>query len=150
MVVVYRFASGFAKKICNCANLRPRYRQTSTTNFLDCPLDLCASALSHQSINPVRGSQIGKTKLSVRKAQERNWKEGQEGRKLRPLRSISAYGGDEVSHYDQTRKDNSLENNRFASLLISYPWTSPRGTDAGQSSNKGHRDNARSRFSKRA
>ena len=22
---------GFAKKICNCANLRPRYRQTSTT-----------------------------------------------------------------------------------------------------------------------
>ena len=25
---------------------------------------------------------------------------------------------------------------RFASLLISYPWTSPRGTDVGQSSNK--------------
>ena len=44
-----------------------------------------------------------------------------------PLRSISAYGGDEVSRYDQTRKDNSLENNRFASLLISYPWTSSRG-----------------------
>ena len=58
-----------------------------------------------------RGSQIGKTKLSVRKAEERHSKEGQEGRKeAPPLRSISAYGGDEVSHYDQTRKDNSPEN----------------------------------------
>src|ERR1700751_5520688 len=61
-----------------------------------------------------RGSQIGKTKLSVRKAKERHSKEGQEGRKEAPqaaaLRSISAYGGDEVSHYDQTRKDNSSEN----------------------------------------
>jgi hypothetical protein len=56
-----------------------------------------------------RGSQIGKAKLSVRKAEERHCKEGQEGRKEAPqapaLRSISAYGGDEVSHY-QTRKDN--------------------------------------------
>ena len=61
-----------------------------------------------------RGSQIGKTKLSVRKAEERHCKESQEGRKEAPqapaLRSISAYGGDEVSHYDQTQKDNSLEN----------------------------------------
>ena len=61
-----------------------------------------------------RGSQIGKTKLSVRKAEERHCKEGQERRKEAPqapaLRSISAYGGDEVSHYDQTRKDNSPEN----------------------------------------
>jgi hypothetical protein len=61
-----------------------------------------------------RGSQIGKTKLSVRKAEERHCKEGQEGRKEAPqaptLRSISAYGGDEVSHYDQTQKDNSPEN----------------------------------------
>ena len=48
-----------------------------------------------------RGSQIGKTKLSVRKAEERHCKEGQEGRKEAPqapaLRSISAYGGDELS-----------------------------------------------------
>ena len=60
-----------------------------------------------------RGSQIGKTKLSVRKAEERHCKESQEGRKEAPqapaLRSISAYGGDEVSHYDQTQKDNSFE-----------------------------------------
>jgi hypothetical protein len=48
-----------------------------------------------------RGSQIGKTKLSVRKAEERHCKEGEEGRKEAPqapaLRSISAYGGDELS-----------------------------------------------------
>jgi hypothetical protein len=58
-------------------------------------------SLVSPSINPVRGSQIGKTKLSVRKAEERHSKEGQEGRKeapqAPPLRSISAYGGDEVN-----------------------------------------------------
>jgi hypothetical protein len=81
-----------------------------STNFWDCPFDLCASALSHHQINPVRGSQIGKTKLSIRKAEERHSKEGQEGRKEAPqapaLRSISAFSGDEVSHYDQTQEDN--------------------------------------------
>jgi hypothetical protein len=70
-------------------------------NFLDCPFDLSASALFSPSIVAVKGSQIAKTKLSVRKAAERHSKEGQEGRKEAPqaptLRSISAYCGNEIS-----------------------------------------------------
>jgi len=84
-----------------------------------------------------RGSQIGKTKLSVRKAEERHSKEGQEGRKeapqAPPLRSISAYGGDEVVTMSKPKKTTPSKTRQAPS----YPWTSPRGTDAGQSSNKG-------------
>ena len=97
--------------VAHTLKLPPLVRQTRALNrptFGIAPLTFG----SQPCLN--RGSQIGKTKLSVRKAEERHSKEGQEGRKEAPqapaLRSISAYGGDEVSHYDETRKDNSPEN----------------------------------------
>jgi hypothetical protein len=66
-------------------------------------------SLVELSINQVRGSQIAKTKLPIRKAQERHGKKGQKGRKKAPQTPTSATfhasDRDEVSDYDQTRKD---------------------------------------------
>jgi hypothetical protein len=54
-------------------NCRPVLGSREPTNFWGSPLS--------PSIILVRGIQIGKTKLSVRKAEERHRKEGQKGRK---------------------------------------------------------------------
>jgi hypothetical protein len=55
-----------------------------TGQFLGLPVCSLRLSLVEPSINQVRGSQIAKTKLPIRKAQERHGKKGQKGRKKAP------------------------------------------------------------------
>jgi hypothetical protein len=55
-----------------------------TGQFLGLPVCSLRLSLVEPSINQVKGSQIAKTKLPIRKAQERHGKKGQKGRKKAP------------------------------------------------------------------
>jgi hypothetical protein len=62
-----------------------------------------APQLISPAITPGRGLQIAKTKLSVRKAEKRHGKKGQEGRKeatqASAIQSICASDGNEIGHF---------------------------------------------------
>jgi hypothetical protein len=66
-----------------------------------------ALQLVYPAITLGRGSQIAKTKLSVRKAEKGHGKKGQEGRKeatqASAVQSVYASGGNEVSQFKSWR-----------------------------------------------
>jgi hypothetical protein len=78
-------------------------RLADIDHLLGCLFGQCASTLNLPTIVPVKGLQIAKTKLSVRKAEKRHGKKGQERRKETPqtpaIQSIDPSSGDEVSQY---------------------------------------------------